>query len=47
VAEVSAVNALERQVMEFALRGEHPTLDVLRDEEFTRQLLHVLGSANP
>jgi hypothetical protein len=26
------VNALERQVMEFALRGEHPGLEVLREQ---------------
>jgi hypothetical protein len=26
------MNALERQVMEFALRGEHPVLEILREQ---------------
>lgn len=31
-AEVAKVNSLERQVMEFALRGEHPALEVMREQ---------------
>jgi hypothetical protein len=31
-SEVAAVNELERQVLEFALRGEHPALEILREQ---------------